>query len=140
MAGSFSDAYELIILDSVFGSGAPANIYLALMTAKGTNAQCDANTNWVEVTGGSYARKQVVNNNTNFPAASLAAGVATKLLHILQNFITPSADWGTVIALVAYDAVTAGTQVGWCDLNSNQTINNGNTVTVAADALQITQD
>jgi hypothetical protein len=39
-----------------------------------------------------------------------------------------------------YDASSAGVLIAWCDLTANQTINNGNTVTAAVDAVQITQD
>lgn len=138
MAGSLSDYQELLSLDALFGGGSPATLYLALFTARGTDAQSDANTNWTEVTGGSYARKAVTNNSTNFPAAS---GVtATKSLNVAQTFATPSANWGTVTALGIYDASTAGNLIGWCDLAASQTINTGNTVTVAVGALTITLD
>ncbi len=142
MAGSLSDFSESNVLAKLFSATdftPGATYYLALMTAKGTTAQSDANTNWTEVTGGSYVRKSVTNNSTNFPAPTGTAPTQTTL-HILTTFVTPTADWGTVIAVAIYDASSSGNLIAWGDLTANQTINNGNTVQFAADALVITMD
>ena len=142
MAGSLSDFTEANVLNKVFGATdftPGGTYYLALFTARGTDAQSDANTNWTEVTGGSYARKSVTNNTTNFPAASGTAPTS-KSLNVAQTFATPTADWGTVIALGIYDASTSGNLIAWGTLTANQTINTGNTVTVDIGALTVTLD
>ena len=71
MAGSFSNFLELEVLDHVFGAAvytAPATLYIALYTVAPTDAA-----GGTEVTGGAYARKDVANNATNFPAMAGAS-------------------------------------------------------------------
>lgn len=126
-----SDFAENVVLDYIFGSGTIPNFYLALFTAAPTDAG-----GGTECTGGSYARKAIANNSTNFPAA--AAGI--KNLHVAQTFVTPTASWGTATHWGFYDALTAGNLIVWAPLTSSQTISSGNTVTAAADAIQITLD
>lgn len=130
MAG-LSDYAENLLLDSLFGSGTPATIYIGLFTAAPTDAG-----GGTEVSGGSYARKAVTNNSTNFPAAS--AGV--KSLAVAQTFVTPTGSWGTVTHFALFDASTAGNMLGWAALSSSQTIASGNTVSVASGAITITLD
>lgn len=133
MAGSFSDFLENKLLDHVFGATvytAPATLYLALFTVAPTDAG-----GGTEVTGGSYARKAVTNNVTNFPNA--AAGVKTN--GVAQAFVTATADWGTVVAVGIFDAVSGGNLIGWCTVTS-QSVPNGVTASIAAGALSITLD
>lgn len=138
MAGSKSDYLELEVLDHVLGGAdytRPATVYVALFTARGTDNQSDAGTNFTEVSGGSYVRKSVTNNATNFPAAS--AGVKSNGVAI--TFATASADWGTVIAFGIYDASTAGNLMYWADLTVSRVIVNGDTPSFAIGALTITE-
>ena len=139
MAGSFSDYTENKVLDEIFGATdfvAPATVYVALFTARGTIAQADANTTFTEVTGGSYVRKSVTNNATNFPAAS----AGSKSNGTAVTFVTATADWGTVTCFGIYDASSAGNLIAWADLTQNKTISNGDTASFAISALTITLD
>jgi hypothetical protein len=107
MPGSKSDFLELELLDHVLGNAAytaPANIHVALFTVAPTDAG-----GGTEVTGGSYARVQVTNNATNFPAA--AAGLKQNGTAI--NFAQATADWGTVVAFGLFDAATSGNLLYW---------------------------
>lgn len=139
MAGSKSDYLENALLDGVLGGTnftQPATVYIALFTAKGTNAQSDAGTNFTEVTGGSYARKSVTNNVGNWPAAS----AGSKSNGAAITFATATADWGTVVAFGVYDALTSGNLLYWADLGANKTISNGDTASFGIGTLTITED
>jgi hypothetical protein len=132
MAG-FSDFLELELLDHVFGAAAyvaPVTLYPALFTVAPTDAG-----GGTEVAGGSYARPAVTNNATNFPAA--AAGAKSNGTAI--TWPTATADWGTVVAIGLYDAVTGGNLLGWC-LVTNQSVPNGVTYSIPVGELDITLD
>lgn len=119
MAGSYSDFLENKLLDNLFGATAytvPGTLYVALFTAAPTDAG-----GGTEVSGGSYARKAVTNNTTNWPNAS----GGSKSNGALITFATPSANWGTVVAFAIFDALTAGNMLAWADLTTSKTINNG---------------
>ena len=128
MAGK-SDYLANKILDHVLGGGdytRPATVYIALFTAAPTK-----NGGGVEVTGGSYARKAVTNNATNFPAAVAGA----KSNGVALDMVTASANWGTIVAYALFDASSGGNMIGWADLASSVAINNGDTLRFAAGAL-----
>jgi hypothetical protein len=82
----------------------PASLYLALFTTPPVNGTDAAA---VEVSGGSYARKAVTPNTTNF-AAPTGAAPATSLLGANQVFATPTASWGTLLGWALYDAASGG--------------------------------
>lgn len=134
MAGSLSNYLELELLDHVFGGAAytaPATLYLALFTA--TPSDSGGGT---EVSGGSYARKAVTANSTNFPAAS-AGSIA---LNVSTSFVTATASWGVVTQFGIFDASTSGNLLAWGDLTASKTVDSGDTVSFAAGALTITLD
>lgn len=121
MAGSLSDFSENEILDHLLGAATytpPVTLYLALFTVAPTDSG-----GGTECTGGSYARLAVTNNGTNFPAASGGA----KSNGTVMDFVTASAGWGDVIAYAMFDASSGGNMIGWADLASTVTINNGDT-------------
>jgi hypothetical protein len=133
MAGSFSDYLELELLDHVFGNAAytaPATLYIALFTV----APNDAGSGGTEVTGGSYARKAVTNNATNFPAAVAGA----KSNGVAITFAQATASWGTVAAFAIYDDLTGGNMLGWADLSASVAVASGDTATFAIGDLDIT--
>jgi len=135
MPGSLSDFAELEILDHLFGPGAytaPATLYISLFTT----APSDSG-GGTEVTGGSYARVAVTNNPTNFPAAS----AGSKSNGTVITFPTPSANWGTAVAIGIHDAASAGNLIAWATLATNRVINNGDGAPkFAAGALVVTLD
>lgn len=133
MAGK-SDYLENALLDGVLGGTnftQPATVYVALFTA----APSDAG-GGTEVSGGSYARKAVTNNSTNFPAA--ASGSKSNGAAI--TFVTPTASWGVVTHFGIFDALSGGNLLYWAALSASQTIASGNTVSFAVGALVITED
>lgn len=134
MAGSKSDYLENELLDHVLGGGdysRPATVYIALFTAAPTDAG-----GGTEVTGGSYARKAVTNNATNWPAASGGA----KSNGTAIEFVTATADWGTVVAFAIFDAATDGNMLYWGDLTASKSVDSGDTARFAAGELDVTED
>ena len=134
MAGSKSDFLELELLDHVLGNAAytsPATLYLALFTVAPTDAG-----GGTEVTGGSYARKDVANNATNWPAA--AAGAKSNGVAI--TFVAATASWGTIVAFGIFDALTGGNLLYWATLTTNKTVDNGDTAQFAVNDLDVTED
>lgn len=133
MAGK-SDYLENEILDHVLGGGdysRPGTVYVALFTvAPGDEG------GGTEVSGGSYARASVTNNNTNWPAAS--GGVKANGAAI--EFPTATADWGTVVAVGIFDASTGGNLLYWNALAVSKAVSNGNTPSFAVGAITITED
>jgi len=134
MAGSKADYLEDELLDHVLGGAdytRPATVYIALFTVAPTDAG-----GGTECTGGSYARKDVTNNATNWPAAS--GGAKANGTEIV--FVEATASWGTVVAFGIFDAVTAGNLLYWADLTTSKPIDNGVTDKFAIGDLDITED
>jgi len=134
MAGSKSDYLEDEILDHVLGGGdytRPAKVYVALYT----EAPSDAG-GGTEVSGGSYARVEVTNNATNWPAAS--DGEKSNGTEI--TFETATDSWGTVVAFGILDADEEGNLLLWATLTANKTIDSGDTAKFAVGDLTYTED
>lgn len=134
MAGSKSDYLENEMLDHVLGGGdytRPATVYVALYTTAPTDAG-----GGVEVSGGSYARKDVTNNATNWPAAS--SGSKSNGQDIV--FATATASWGTIVAFGIFDASTSGNLLYWGTLTSSRLIDIDDTAFFRAGTLTITED
>ncbi len=139
MAGSKSDYLELAVLNHVLGGGdytRPATVYIAAFTARGTDAQSDAGTNFTEVSGNAYTRVSITNNATNFPAA--AAGAKSNGTAI--TFPTASGSWGTVTAVGMYDAASAGNLLYWGDLAASKAIASGETLSIQAGSFNFSED
>ena len=135
MAGSFSDFLEAKVLDHVWGAtsySAPGTLYVALFTA----APSDSG-GGTEVSGGSYARVAVTNNTTNWPNAT-GTSPTSKANGTVITFPTATANWGTVVAFGIFDASSGGNLLVWADLNTNRTVNSGDTASFAVSALTIT--
>jgi hypothetical protein len=107
MPGSKSNFLENELLDHWLGAAAytaPANVFIGLFTVAPTDAG-----GGTEVTGGAYARVQVANNATQWPAASGGSKSNANAI----NFAQASADWGTVVAFGIFDALTSGNLLAW---------------------------
>ncbi len=99
---SFADYLENKVLDHVLGGPdftRPATVYIALSTTIPTEAG-----GMTEPAGGAYARKDVTNNATNFPAA--AAGAKANGVEIA--FVQATAAWGEILGGGIMDALTLG--------------------------------
>lgn len=86
-----------------------------------------------EVSGGSYARVAVTNNDTNFPATASLAGANGATI----TFPTATADWGMVTHVGLCASTTEGTNDvrHYGALTSLVVITSGQTVSFAVGAL-----
>jgi hypothetical protein len=128
-----SNYLENKILDHVIGGGdytRPATLYFALYTSDPTDA--DTGT---EVTGGSYARANLTNNATNFPAAS----GGSKSNAVAITFAAATALWGTVTHFGIRDALTGGNLLYYAPLTDPRTVNSGDVFSVAIGQLVISE-
>lgn len=133
MAGK-SDWLECKILNYIFNGGsfaAPSTVYIALFTAAPNDAG-----GGTEVTGGSYARKAITCDTTNFPATS----TGTIQNAVAQNFAQASAAWGTVVAFGIFDALSGGNLLYWGLVTPNKTVASGDTLSIAVNQLQISEE
>lgn len=118
------------LIDHVFRGisfPAPATLYFALLTA------APDDTNVInEVAGGSYARVPVVCNTTNWAGTQAAGSTTTSSgtsgVTSNNNIITfpsPTADWGTVVAVAVMDASSGGNALFQGMLNESVTVVSG---------------
>jgi hypothetical protein len=114
----------------------PTNVYIALLT---TLPSDNNGTGLVEVSGGSYARQAVA-------AASGWSSVTTSgSLQQMSNsgaitFPTATANWGTIVGVAIYDALTVGNLLYFGALAANQVVNSGNQFQFAIGNLVIQED
>jgi len=135
--GSFSDFLENELLDHILGNSAytpPATVYIALCTAAPTDASTGSTITEATYTG--YARASVVNNATNFPAAS--GGSKSNGTQITFADCTGGSSVITHIAVC--DALTAGNVLAWGSLSETKTVTNGDQLIFEISKLTITLD
>ncbi|OYV37535.1 MAG: hypothetical protein B7Z80_12620 [Rhodospirillales bacterium 20-64-7] len=128
-----SNYLENVTIDAVFrGQPFPsiANLYFALFTTAPTAAG-----GGVEVSGGAYARVAVAASLANFAgtqgATSTTASTGTSgqtSNNTKLSFPTPTAAWGTVVAMGIFDAATGGNELFYGPLASSQVVGIGNAV------------
>lgn len=123
--------------------GAPATWHVGLFTAAPNDAG-----GGTEVTGGNYARVAVTAGLTQW-AGTQGAGTTTASSgtngttsnNAAITFPTPTANWGTVVAMGIFDASTGGNLWVFTALTANKTVNNGDPApSFAAAALTIQID
>lgn len=120
------------ILDAIFSAASlspPGTYYAALFTAAPTGAG-----GGTEVSGGSYARVAIVNNATNFPAAS----ADVKQNGTAWDFGTATANWGTITSWALFDASSSGNMWFYGNLSTNRTVNNGDAFKIPSNSAQWT--
>lgn len=108
------------------GTG-PANLWVALFTANPNDTG-----GGTEVTGGNYARVQVVSALTAWAGTQAAASTTastgtsgTTSNNASITFPTPNANWGVVTGAAVFDAVSGGNMLFWSALGTMKTVNNG---------------
>lgn len=108
----------------------PVSIYLALFTSIGADGE-----GGVEVVGVNYTRREVVNEAINWPAA--VGG--SKSLAVAHGWLEAGSNWGTVVAVVFFDAPAGGNRLAWDDF-TGVPITTGIRVTYGINGLVVTQD
>jgi len=138
-AGGQSDYLNSAMLNWMKGTtflAAPTTTYVALFTTAPTS---DAGTGGTEVFGGGYAR-QAITSSSGWSAISGGATVAEQISNAgVITFPTPTASFGTVVAVGIYDALTAGNLLYFATITS-QAIGVGVVASFAIGALVITAD
>lgn len=140
---SLINDFELAVLDAALGAGATllsATVDLALSTTDPT----EDGSGITEPSGGGYARKTINNDGTQWAAAALESGVATKRTNAEINFGTASgAAWGLIGWVVIYDGVNPKII---CQLDdgagtpTTRQVNDGDTVRFLTGQLRVTAD
>lgn len=136
MASGKSTYWANHLLDLICGGSAfsaPANSFMALYSVAP-----NAGGGGTEASGGSYARSQLTNNATTWPAAS--SGV--KANGVAFTFTTATADWSSASSMVAatlMDALTTGNELYFGALTQNKPVLNGDTASFAIGAISITE-
>ncbi len=112
------------------------NVYVALFTT----APADDGTGYVEVSGGSYARVLMARSTA---WSAITGGTAPHQIsnNSVLTFPTPSANWGTVVAIGIFDVVTlnSGNLLYWNTITS-QVINSGVIASIGIGSLIVTED
>ena len=130
---AFSDYAEDKILNRMLNAQSDtewpviSDVFIALFTSATTDAG-----GGTEVTGGSYARKQVTAGFT------VVNGVASNTADLA--FITATASWGTISHWAAYDAVSAGNLLFHAPMTESRTIESGGEPKFVAGELKVTLD
>lgn len=120
---ALSSYLEAALLNAVFRNTtytSPATVYMGLFTTLPGIAP--DGTGGVEVTGNAYARQAVT-----FGAPGAAGDGSQKCTNtgvITFPTATPG-NWGTIVGVGIFDAVTAGNLLYWGPPTANQTINAG---------------
>lgn len=143
-AAALSDYLENKVVDHLFRATAytaPTTIYVGLSTAA-----CSDTGFGTEATGGSYARVAITPATTAFKGThGTTTGASSGTDGTIENaaavtFTTPTAGWGTVTHWFIADAASAGNILLCAALTVSKTINNGDSVSFAIDALSIQID
>ncbi len=122
------------LLGWIFGATAmptaPATVYIALSTGTATQSV-------TEPSGFAYARVAVTNNTTNWPTPSGSQPATVQNANTI-TFPTATGSWGTIQSAAVYDAPSGGNLLVQLNLTANQTINNGNVFSFAANQFPCT--
>lgn len=104
-----------------------ANVYIGLFTANPSDTG-----GGTEAAGGSYARVTVASSMANWAgtqgAGTTVASSGTGGTTSNNNAITfpaPTANWGVITGMGAFDEASGGNLLWWSALGTNKTINNG---------------
>jgi len=127
MAG-FSDYLEDKVLDHVFGGvayTAPTK-YVALYTVAPTDTG-----GGTEVSGGAYVRK-----TATFNVSGTSPTTATNAAAI--EYPTATANYGTVVAVGVFDALTSGNLLAYANLDASKVVSSGDVFRFDAGGLDIT--
>jgi hypothetical protein len=128
MAG-FSDYLEDKVLEHVFGGNAysaPSTLYVALYTVAPTDTG-----GGTEVSGGAYVRKAsaFTVSGTNPTQASNSAAI---------EYPTATANYGTVVAVGIFDALTSGNLLAYANLTASKVVSTGDVFRFNSGDLDVT--
>lgn len=131
--GALSNYLEEAVLNHVFRNialSSPATVYLALYTTDPGETG-----GGVEVSGGAYARQAVT-----FGAPSQIGGKATIKNSVEIAFPVATADWGLIVSVGVRDLLTVGNLLYYGPMTVSKTINDGDQLKFAVNALVLDLD
>ena len=126
---ALSDYAEKAILDWIMGGATPTRPsarYVALFTAAPNDAG-----GGTEVSTGSYARQAAT-----WDAATSGTGVTANA--DAQSFTASGASWGSITHVAVFDAATTGNLLWHGAITTARTVNDGDTITFAIGAIDLT--
>lgn len=126
---ALSDHAEKLLLDWLMTNTSatrPTNWFVALFTS----ATNDAN-GGTEVAGGGYARKSVT-----FTPATTPDGTTSNAGSV--SFTAAGGNWGLITHIAICDAATGGNRLWHGGLVAARTVNDGDTLSFAAGAINLT--
>ena len=129
MAGTLSTALNNKLLDHIFKTTpfpVPTNIYVALYSVAPTAAG-----GGTELSGDGYARKVM-------DSWDAAAAGATENTDAIEFAAASGGDWAEAVAWGIFDALTGGNFLGWGDLTTAKTVEDGDSATSAAGEIDVT--
>lgn len=133
---AFSDYLEAALLNHILRNTAyskPSTIHIGLFTADPGESGATG-----EVSGGSYARAAVTNDNVNFPQCAVS-GTPTKTNAGIISFPTATAAWGTVTHWAIYDHPTNSTNMlAHGALSASRSVASGDSPRLVAGAISLT--
>lgn len=116
---AMSDFLEVELRKHLFRTGSytkPTVLAIALFTVAPTDAG-----GGTEVTGGSYVRIDVPPLDANWSGASSTSGLTDNVAEIA--FPVATANWGTVVAVGIFDALTVGNLLFHGTLTTSKVVN-----------------
>jgi hypothetical protein len=128
---SFSDYTENLVLNYVFTTSSvtrPTEWYVGLFTA----APSDSG-GGTEVSGSGYTREAT-------GTLSVSGTSPTNCTNDAAIEFDPASggNWGTITHIAIFDASTSGNMLGWAELTTSRTINDGDVLRIPAGDLDIT--
>jgi len=114
------DAVLNYVLRGVAMPAFAAGLHVALFTVAPTDAG-----GGTEVTGGAYARAALTRVAGSWSVPADNSGVQRSTNAAAITFASPTAGWGTVVAVGLMDAATAGNLAYWSSLGTPRAINSG---------------
>jgi hypothetical protein len=128
---SFTDYTENLVLTYLFTNGSvtrPTAWFVGLFTA----APSDAG-GGTEVSGAGYTREAT-------GTLSVSGTSPTNCTNDAAIEFDPASggNWGTITHIAIFDASTSGNMLGWAQLTSSRTINDGDVLRIPAGDLDIT--
>lgn len=136
-----SDYLENKLVDHIFRAtsfSAPTALYVSLHSANPTDTGLN------EISGNAYARAGLAPSVSNWKSTNGATtGASTGTTGQTSNadlitFATPTGTWGSVTHFAIWDSLTGGNMLFYGALTISKTINQGDTVSFATDALTVT--
>ena len=124
-----TDYAELFVLNHILGISAqtaPTNVYLALFTTATDDTGAGT-----EVSGGGYAR-QVLS------FAAPAAGSTSTNADV--SFTASGANFGTITHIAIFDALAAGNMLYHSPIDTQRTVDDGETITFSSGNVTVTED